>query len=177
MRAKQILELPQMATADGMEAAEIAAAIGCDECNIYRVLRLMELHRLLESTGVKPRRWRLSARLHTMGAVYVRLASRLRPGEWTTSGDISIAARGDTRAATAISDAVRAAPSFPHPERILLDGGRIDPTGRHGRDGGIDRCRELLEQQGVRFAGEAADPAQRVLWDELRRRDEAAGHA
>jgi alkylated DNA nucleotide flippase Atl1 len=38
----------------------------------------------------------------------MRMASRVRQGEWTTYGDISIAVRGDTKAARGVGRAAAA---------------------------------------------------------------------
>jgi hypothetical protein len=54
-----------------------------------------------------------------------------------------------------------------------MEGGRINPKWRDSEGCGPDHCRQLLEQQGVRFNDDIADPSQRVTWDELRRRDES----
>ena len=76
------------------------------------------------------RRWRLVRRYREGSREYARVARLVREGEWTTPGDVSIAARGDTRAADSIA---RAGVS----DRICDDG----------------------------------DPAMRVTWDELQRRN------
>ncbi|MDG4795046.1 hypothetical protein [Micromonospora sp. WMMD1082] len=171
-RQRQVLEMPELATEEGMTAKEIAAATTFGYNNIYTLLNLLEQRGFLERRAdIWPRRWRLASRFRSAHSVYARLASWLQAGEWTTSSDISVAMRGDTAAAAEIGRVAATSATFPHPERILLDGGRINPRWRHGPDGGIQRCRELLEQQGVRFAGGIADRTQRVLWDELRRRD------
>jgi alkylated DNA nucleotide flippase Atl1 len=104
--------------------------------------------------------------------VFMRMASRVRRGEWTTYGDISIAVRGDTKAARSVGRAAAAVPTFPHPERVLMDGGVINPNWHDSEGRGPDYCKQLLEEQGVTFADDRADPSRRVTWDELRRRDE-----
>jgi alkylated DNA nucleotide flippase Atl1 len=103
----------------------------------------------------------------------MRMASRVREGEWTTYGDISIAVRGDTKAARGVGQAAAALDAFPNPERVLNDGGRINPKWRDSEGRGPEYCRQLLEDQGVRFDGDVADQRQRVTCDELRRRDES----
>jgi alkylated DNA nucleotide flippase Atl1 len=86
----------------------------------------------------------------TTSAVFMRMASRVRPSEWTTYGDISIAVRGDTKAARGVGQAAAALAAFPHPERVLMEGGRINPKWRDSEGRGPDSCRQLLEKQGVR---------------------------
>jgi alkylated DNA nucleotide flippase Atl1 len=118
-------------------------------------------------------RWRLAPRYRTTAAVFMRVADRLREGEWTTYGDISIAVRGDTKAARGVGRAAAAMPHFPHPERVLMEGGVINPSWHDSQGRGPDYCEQLLREQGVRFTDGRADESQRVSWDELRRRDEA----
>jgi alkylated DNA nucleotide flippase Atl1 len=102
-----------------------------------------------------------------------RMASRLRDGEWTTYGDISIAVRGDTKAARGVGRAAATITDFPNAEKILMERGEINPNWHDGEGRGPERCRQLLEDQEVRFAADGrADESQRVAWDELRRRDE-----
>lgn len=49
--------------------------------------------------------------------------------------------------------------------------GVIAPNWRDSDGRGPDYCRQLLEEQGVRFDGDHAATRQRVAWDELIRRD------
>jgi hypothetical protein len=58
---------------------------------------------------------------------FMGMASRVREGEWTTYGDISIAVRGDTKAARGVGRAAAALRNFRHPERVLMEGGVINP--------------------------------------------------
>ncbi|MFC8297549.1 hypothetical protein ACWEOR_04085 [Micromonospora chalcea] len=172
-RQQQILDLAQLATEHGMKTAEVANAIDYEVPNTYSTLQALERAGLVEMiSGETPQRWRLAPRYRTTAAVFMRVASRVRKGEWTTYGDISIAVRGDTKAARGVGRAAAALAAFPNPERILMDGGVVNPKwhDRHGH--GPDHCRQLLRDQGVRFVDGRADPSQRVAWDELRRRDE-----
>ena len=173
-RQQQILAVPGLATEDGMKSADVALAIGYDGPNTHTSLQALQKAGLVELVpGVTPQRWRLAPRYRTTSVVFMRMASRVRGGEWTTYGDISIAVRGDTKAARGVGQAAAALANFPHPERVLMDGGRINPKWRDSRDRGPEYCRELLEHQGIRFENDLADPTQRVTWDELRRRDES----
>jgi alkylated DNA nucleotide flippase Atl1 len=173
-RQQQILDLPGLATEEGMKTAEVAAAIEYEVPNTYSTLQALERAGLVEMVpGVTPQTWRLASRYRTSAPAFMRLASRVRPGEWTTYGDISIAVRGDTKAARGVGRAAATIRDFPHPERVLMDGGFINPNWRDSAGRGPDHCRRLLEEDGVRFVDDHADHGQRVTWDELRRRDEA----
>lgn len=173
-RQQQILAVPGLSTENGMKTADIAAAISYDGPNTHTSLQALHKAGLVEPVpGASPQRWRLAPRYRTTSVVFMRMASRLREGEWTTYGDISIAVRGDTKAARGVGQAAAALANFPHPERILMEGGRINPKWRDSQNRGPEYCRQLLESQGVRFDNDLADARQRVTWDELRRRDES----
>jgi alkylated DNA nucleotide flippase Atl1 len=172
-RQQQILDLPGLAAEEGMKTSDIASAITYEVPNTHSTLQALERAGLVEMlTGVAPQRWRLAPRYRTTGIVFMRMASRVRRGEWTTYGDISIAVRGDTKAARSVGRAAAALPTFPHPERVLMEGGVINPNWHDSEGRGSDYCRQLLEEQGVTFADNLADPSRRVTWDELHRRDE-----
>ncbi|TQM36029.1 MGMT family protein [Pseudonocardia cypriaca] len=174
LRQRQILELPGLVGEDGLKTADIASAIDYEVPNTHSTLQALERNGLVELVpGVSPQTWRLAQRYRTNAPVFKRLASRVKKGEWTTYGDISIAVRGDTRAARGVGRAAAAISDFPHPERVLMDGGVINPSWKDKDGRGPDYCRQLLEEQGIRFEGDRADKSQRVTWDELRRRDEA----
>jgi alkylated DNA nucleotide flippase Atl1 len=173
-RQQQILELPGLRAEDGMKTADVAAAIGYEVPNTYSTLQALQRAALVEMVpGAAPQRWRLAPRYRTTSVVFMRMASRVRPGEWTTYGDISIAIRGDTKAARGVGQAAAALGDFPNPERVLMEGGFINPKWHDSQGRGPEYCRQLLEQQGVTFNDEGfADHCRRVTWDELRRRDE-----
>ncbi|WP_460847396.1 MGMT family protein [Phytohabitans suffuscus] len=173
-RQQQILAVPGLSTENGMKTADIAAAIDYDGPNTHTSLQALHKAGLVELVpAATPQRWRLAPRYRTTGLVFMRMASRVHEGEWTTYGDISIAVRGDTKAARSVGQAAAALANFPHPERILMEGGRINPKWRDSQDRGPEYCRQLLEKQGVQFDNDLADATQRVTWDELRRRDES----
>jgi alkylated DNA nucleotide flippase Atl1 len=98
---------------------------------------------------------------------FAAIAAQVRRGEWTTYGDISTAARGDSRWARAVGNEAASSTDFPTPHRVLGHGG-IVTRGSEGAE--VDRARGRLEAEGVRFTSGRADPARRVHWDELARR-------
>ena len=156
-----------------MKTAEIAAEINYEIPNTYSTLQTLERADLVEMIyDATPQRWRLAPRYRAIAAVFMRMASRVREGEWTTYGDVSIAVRGDTKAARGVGAAAKALKQFPNPERVLMEGGVISPNWRDSQGRGADYCEQLLQEQGIRFIDGHADPSQRVTWDELRRRDE-----
>lgn len=171
-RQQQILDLPDLATEVGMKTSDIAHAIDYEVPNTHSTLQALERAGLVEMVpGISPQRWRLATRYRTTSTVFMRMASRVRRGEWTTYGDISIAVRGDTKAARGVGRAAAALRAFPHPERVLMEGGAINPNWHDSEGQGPEHCRQLLEKQGVTFTDGLADQRQRVTWDELRRRD------
>jgi hypothetical protein len=151
-----------LATEDGMRTAEVADAIRYDVPNTYTTLQTLERAGLVELIpAVAPQHWRLAPRYRTTPAVFMRMASRVRDGEWTTCGDVSIAVRGDTKAARGVGQAAAGIHHFPHPERVLLEGGVIDPNWHDSQGRGPDYCEKLLQEQGVRFIDGRADESQR----------------
>ena len=173
-RQQQILELSGLATEEGMKTADVATAIKYEVPNTYSTLQALERAGLVEMVpSVTPQTWRLASRYRTNAPVFMRLASRLRREEWTTYGDISIAVRGDTKASRGVGRAAATIRDFPYPERVLMEGGFVNPNWRDSAGRGPDHCRRLLEEDGVRFIDDHADHSQRITWDELRRRDEA----
>ncbi len=118
-RQRQIVEVPGLAALDGMKTAEVAAAIGYDVPNTYVALQVLTRYQVVEQVpGKEPQHWRLVRRYRVGSRLFARLASYIQPGEWTTAGDVSIAARGDLRATEAIS---RAGLS----ERVLAEGANV----------------------------------------------------
>lgn len=108
-------------------------------------------------------------------ATILPLAALVEPGEWTTYGELSVAAIGRSSAAMTIGNIARSNPDFPNPHRILNARG-VPPTNWRSDDGGgPDVCRQRLEAEGIRFVPSgSADPTQRIEADELTRRSEAA---
>ena len=174
-RQQQILELPDLAAEGGMKTSDVANRISYEVPNTHSTLQALERNGLVELvSGVNPQRWRLAPRYRNTAPVFMRIASRVRKGEWTTYGDISIAVRDDTKAARGVASAAAKNPKFPHPERVLKDGGFISPNWVDSEGRGSDYCRQLLMSDGITFNGEGcADPARRVSWDELRTRDKS----
>ena len=177
-RQLQAYDLLKDATDDGLKTSDLAAAMGgYDVPNAYLTLKSLVNRGLAELIpGSSPQRWR-AARAHGSSAPYLIAAQSIRAGEWATYGDVSIAVRGDDRAARAVGRAAATLPDFPNAQRILQAGGVI-PPGWHDSEGrGPQECRRRLEAEGVRFDGERANPAAHLAWEELRERVRSAGLA
>lgn len=174
-RQQAILQLTELASEKGLKTSDIAAAIDYDVPNTYQTLQGLERSGLVEQIpDARPQRWRLGWKYRRTSPRIAQLASHVRPGEWTTYGDISIALRGDTKAARAVGRLAATVADFPNPHRILLEGGHI-PEGWLDSEGrGPDECRRRLESEGVRFEGDHAGASHRVSWDEIRQRAETA---
>ncbi|MBM4407036.1 MAG: hypothetical protein FJ038_00205 [Chloroflexi bacterium] len=105
---------------------------------------------------------------------YAAIAALVGRGEWTTYGDISVVAHGTARYARHVGRAAATEEAFPNAERVLAAGGRIAPGWRAEHGAGPGECRRRLEAQGVRFVRDRADPGQRVGWEDLLARSDAA---
>jgi predicted enzyme related to lactoylglutathione lyase len=156
-RQLQIVELPGLAEDAGMKTAEIAAAIGYELPNTYSALQALARNQVVEQVpGKEPQHWRLVRRYRATSRAFARVAELVQAGEWTTAGDVSIAVRGDTQAARSV---LAARLSY----RVLADA-RVP-----------DEALALLAGEGVAVLDDGrADPRQRVTWDELSRRAQAA---
>ena len=156
-RQLQIVELTALTTEEGLKTADIAAAIGYELPNTYSALQALARNQVVEQVpGKEPQHWRLVRRYRQVSRSYAEMAELVRPGDWTTAGDVSIAVRGDLRARNAIAAAQLS-------QRVL-------PTERPSDD-----AVEHLLRDGVTLlpSGEA-DPRERVTWEELSRRSVAA---
>jgi alkylated DNA nucleotide flippase Atl1 len=96
----------------------------------------------------------------------LRAAEVIPEGFWTAYGEIAIAATGRQTAARAVGRAAARNPAFPNAWRVIHADGSI-PDGWGGGSGGPERCRELLEAEGVKFINGRADPTQKILADEI----------
>jgi alkylated DNA nucleotide flippase Atl1 len=92
----------------------------------------------------------------------------LRPGEWTTYGDLGAAATGGGRAARLVARLAATHDEFANAHRVLGSGGRV--VRGPGAEEQARRSRARLEAEGVTFRGPAADSSRRVRWVELRGR-------
>lgn len=173
-RQQQILDLPGLTADDGLKTAEVAKLINYEIPNTNSTLQALERAGLVELVPrTTPQRWRLATRYRTTSAVFKRVASRIRRGEWASYGDISVAVRGDTAAARGVGRAAATDRSFPHPERLLMDNGSINPNWLDSEGRGPEHCQRLLDEQGITFTDGRADPGQRVSWAVLAERDRA----
>ena len=77
-----------------------------------------------------------------------------------------MAATGTRRMARAVARVAASNPAFPAAWRVIYADGSI-PEGWGADDGGPERCRRLLEAENVRFVSGRADPAKKLLWEEI----------
>lgn len=173
-RQQQILELPQLAGEGGLKTAEIANLIEYEIPNTHSTLQALERAGLVELVPrTTPQCWRLAPRYRTTSAVFKRVASRIRAGEWASYGDISIAIRNDTAAARAVGRVAATDPDFPNPERLLMDNGKVNPNWRDSEGRGPEHCMRLLTEQGIKFVNGHASSSQRISWAILAERDKS----
>lgn len=173
-RQQVTLELPGLQSEAGMKTSEVAAGIQYDDPNTYNTLRALERAGLVELVpDASPQRWRLAPRYRTTAATFARVASRIRPSEWSTYGDISIVTRGDLKAAHAVGQAAATQLDFPHPWRVLKEGGFIHEHWKDAEGRGPEETRRRLEAEGVKFDRDGrACKEFRVGWDVLLERND-----
>jgi alkylated DNA nucleotide flippase Atl1 len=179
-RQREMVDVLRSAGERGLTTSRICELMdGYDTANGHVALRSLETRRVVEEVpGERPIRWRLAAPYRATADPYLAVASRVKPGEWTTYGDISVAVREDTKAARAIGRAASMLEHFPNPHRVIQSGGRI-PDGWKPHDSDAPNpgeCRRLLEAEGVKFDERGrAKRKQYVAWDVLReRRDDGS---
>jgi 6-O-methylguanine DNA methyltransferase, DNA binding domain len=129
-RQRTIVHVDGLATDRGLTTGEVAKLTGQqDAANTHTALLALAKRGIIEHLDQeRPARWRLAALYRGLADPYLIMASHVRWGEWTTYGDISIAVRGDTKAARAVGRAAATLEHFPNPHRVLWNGGRIPPT-------------------------------------------------
>jgi alkylated DNA nucleotide flippase Atl1 len=98
------------------------------------------------------------------------MAQQLRAGEWTTYGDIALAAHGDVRAAREVGWAAATYSGFPNAHRVLKAGGLIAAGWRDHQGRGPEECQRRLEAEGIAFSRGRADPQRHVPAHVLRQR-------
>jgi alkylated DNA nucleotide flippase Atl1 len=96
----------------------------------------------------------------------LRAASVIPEGLWTAYGEIAVAATGRRTGARAVGRIAARSNAFPNAWRVIHADGSI-PAGWGRGAGGPERCRELLEAEGVRFTNGRADPAKKILAEEI----------
>ncbi len=105
-----------------------------------------------------------------------RLAQLVRPGEWTTYGELSKAAIGRSSAAMAIGNMARSNTGFANPHRVLDRSGHIAEGWLSDEGEGPEACRRQLEDENLEFdSSGAASEAAFICAEELNRRD-GEGH-
>ncbi len=101
-----------------------------------------------------------------MNVRILRAACVLPSGLWTSYAEIAEATTGTRRAARAVGRVAARHADFPNAWRVIHADGSI-PKGWGGGGAARVRCRELLEAEGVRFVRGRADPAQKLLAEEI----------
>lgn len=173
-RQRQVLALEGLYAATGMTTREVAIAIEYDDANVWLVLDALRRRDVVEIVpGSDPQRWRISERHRRTAEPYVAIARLVRAGEWTTYGDVAVAAGMSAHSAIAVGRAAATLPNFPNPHRVLKKGGLIAEDWHDDEGRGADECRRRLKEEGVKFVQDHANPAQRVTWEILRDRAEA----
>ena len=97
------------------------------------------------------------------GALH-RLMASLPPGRWASYGDIAPLVG---TAAQPLGRHVMSCPRCEHAWRVLQDSGRPAVGFRWSDPARTETAREVLEDEGVRFIGDAADPMQRLTAADL----------
>jgi alkylated DNA nucleotide flippase Atl1 len=167
-RQRQIASLPGLFNPRGMTAPEISRATNYDGPNTYTVLEALTRIGLLELIDGTPRRWRIAEKYRRDRML--RVTHLVHSGEWTTYGDIAVAAFNNWRMARAVGQSAQHNPAFNAPHRVLSKGGTIAPEWTDGQGGDMTTCRQLLEDEGVSFNGNRANPAHYVGFQELTER-------
>jgi alkylated DNA nucleotide flippase Atl1 len=164
---RRIAALPNLATIEGMTAAEIAAELGHDEANTYTAVNGLEKLDMVELIdGSHPRRWRLTTK-HRRNRV-LRLSRLISPGRWTTYGEFSIAVYDNVKMAITVARVASKNPAFANPHRVLSAGGHVSEDWRDGSGGGPEVCKERLREEKVWLTKEdRADPEFFLGWEEL----------
>jgi O6-methylguanine-DNA--protein-cysteine methyltransferase len=166
-RQEEVARLSQFFSEAGLTASEVARELGHDEANTYTVLKSLERAGLLEVVEGTPRRWRYAEKVRRDEVMRAGLV--LREGEWASYGDVSIAVYGNKGGARAVGRIAATNPAFPNAYRVLDRNGKIRPDWK-GYGGGPERCRELLETEGISFRQGLADPGKRISYEEIEKR-------
>jgi DNA-binding transcriptional ArsR family regulator len=171
-RQEAILALSDMANPAGLRPSVIAAQIDYSVPNTYNLLQSLGRKGLVELVPEsQPQRWRLTSQHRHSATVFSQLVNTVRPGEWTTCADVSIASRGDTSAAWMVCWAAAKVGEFPGAHRVLLEGGIVHPSDNDHHRARPEQITASLVAEGLRFdARGRANPATRVAWDLLRAR-------
>lgn len=97
---------------------------------------------------------------------FAEAASLIPEGLWTSYGEIAAATAGTRAAARAVGRAAARDESFPNAWRVIHADGSI-PAGWGGGGAARERCRQLLEAEGVAFSGGRADADKKILAEEI----------
>jgi alkylated DNA nucleotide flippase Atl1 len=164
-RQAAILALSDLFTTRGMTVNEISREIEYDEPNTYTAVNVLQKQGLLElAFDGTPKRYRLAIKYRR--DKILRAARMVPPGRWAPYSAVGIAASGHKNAARVVARSAAHNPAFPTPWRVINADGSI-PEGWRGYGGGPEKCRELLEQEGLEFIDGRADPTRKLTWEEL----------
>jgi alkylated DNA nucleotide flippase Atl1 len=147
-RQQEIAELLVAAPDEGWKTGLIAQLVKMDQPNAYLALQALQKQGVVEQVrGADPQRWRLLPRYRQRQQIFA--AARLvRPGEFTTYGDISLVVYGHPSAGQAVGRVATAKSNeFPNPHRVLGRGGEIPPHWTDGSAGPEEAVRRLKEEQ------------------------------
>lgn len=150
-RQQEVLHLlSSLVVEAGLKTAEISRAINMEQPNTYLTLQALTKQGLVELVpGVEPQHWRMAPRFR-LGQKIRDVASLVRPGEWTSYGDISQVVYGHAKGAQAVAAVASSRlTDFPNPHRVLEYTGRIPAkwTDRSGQNAQV--CADLLRAEGV----------------------------
>lgn len=153
-RQKQIVDvLAGHEDEEGMKTGEVASAISMDQPNAYTTLQALQNQGIVEMVpGVQPQRWRLAAQFRRSRRI-IEAANAVRPGEWTSYGEISMLTYGHHRGGLAVGRVVSTSPDVENAHRVLEFNGHISEWWS-GEGGGSDECQRRLEAEGVEVSAD-----------------------
>lgn len=93
-----------------------------------------------------------------------RVLESLPPGRWTTYGDLAVLVG---TAAQPVGAHIATCSECANAHRVLSADGRVNPGFRWSEPGDLRAPHEILQQEGIVFSGEVADPARRLSAEEL----------
>lgn len=150
-RQQEVIELLSSQGGEaGLKTAEISRGINMEQPNTYLTLQALTKQGLVELVpGVEPQHWRMAPRFRLSQKIR-EVARLVRPGEWTSYGDISQVVYGHAKGGLAVGQVASSRlTDFPNPHRVLEYTGKIPAkwTDRSGQND--EACANLLRAEGV----------------------------